>query len=241
MTNKFTLPFIKKEQVAKDTFSFFFDRSKFEFEYVPGQYIRMILPNDHPDDRGTSRFFTVASSPHLTDHIMITTKVIQSTFKYSLHDLTPGTEIQFYGPLGSFVLDVNEKAQHIYLAGGIGLTPYHSMLTYSAEKNLEIPQTLFVSFSTREEMVFYDELTHLKEKNKFLNAIYTISHPENSDGWSGETGRVSEAMIRKYVSLTGKEIYYISGPPAMVDATQGMVSKMGIDEEHIRIEHFSGY
>ena len=243
MAAKFVLPFVRKEQVAKDTFSFFFDRSANpEFAYLPGQYIRMILPHEDADDRGTSRFFTVASSPHLTDHLMITTKIIQSTFKRKLFNLQPGDEIQFLGPFGSFLLDENEAAPHIYLAGGIGLTPFHSMLAYSAAKQLKIPQTLFVSFTESDEMVFYDELGKIDEKNAALKAVYTITHPaESMTDWSGETGRVSEEMIKKHITLGGNEIYFLCGPAKMVTAMREMVQAMGIQEEQIRAEDFSGY
>ena len=250
-TGKYIFPFLRKEQVAKNTFSFFFDKTKHEFEHTAGQYIRMILPNDTPDDRGTSRFFTVASPPDIKEHLMITTKVIQSTFKYTLYNLRPGDEVQFFGPLGSFILDENETNPHVYLAGGIGLTPFHSMLAHSASKNVQIPQTLLVSFSTREEMVFYDELSRVHGRNSNLQAIYTLTHPESTEkghgdneptaSWNGEIGRITEEMIRKYVSLTGEEIYYVCGPTKMVDAMREMVVKMGIDEERIRVEDFNGY
>src|SRR6476469_6247547 len=116
------------------------------------------------------------------------------------------------------------------------------MLAYSAEKNVLIPQTLFVSFSAVEEMVFYQELSKIHEENTNLKAIYTITHPDESDKtWEGETGRISEEMLKKHVNLTGKEIYYICGPSSMVDAMREMIMKMGISEEQIQIEHFSGY
>jgi ferredoxin-NADP reductase len=243
MASSFTFPFVSKESVAKDTYSFIFDRSSApEYDFIPGQYNRMVLPHDGADDRGTSRFFTISSSPHIKETLMVTTKVIQSTFKKKLESLPQGEAVQFFGPMGSFVLDENEKNPRIYLAGGIGLTPFHSMLTYSAAKNVSIPQTLFVSFSTPEEVVFYDELKGLNQQNKALRAVFTVTHPEESTRhWDGETGRIGEELIKKHVSLTGEELYYLCGPTPMVDAMREMIQKMGVSDEQIRVENFSGY
>lgn len=253
--SKFILPLVKKTEVASDTLAFFFDRTAAsQFDFLPGQYVQMRLPHDNPDEKGTARFFTISSSPLDQNYLVITTRVRNSSFKQLFARLEIGQLVQFFGPLGSLVLDETETQPRIYLSGGMGITPFHSMLLYSAQKGVSIPQTLFASFSTREEMVFYDELSRLSEKKPNLKAIYTISRPENvpltptlslqgegGSRWNGETGRITKQLLEKYVSLVGNEIYYLCGPTSMVDAMREMVQGLGVSEEQIRIEYYSGY
>lgn len=238
----FTLPFVKKEQLNADTYSFYFDRTKHEFEFDPGQYMRMILPHDSPDDRGTSRFFTIASSPLQKDFLMHTTKIIKSSFKQTLNSLQPGQEVQYWGPTGKFVLQEDSPRPLVFIAGGVGITPYHSMLIFAAQKNLTLPLTLFVSFSIPEEIIYYDELTAIAKEHTNIKVIYTLTRPQESKlPWSGETGRVSEELIKKYIDTVSECTYYVSGPPPMVDGTDTLLKDMKISEEQIILEKFTGY
>lgn len=241
-SKEFFLPFLKKEQVAKDTFSFYFDRTGTELDFLPGQYNRVTLPHENADERGTSRFFTIASSPTDKDYLMVTTKVIQSSFKRMLANLEPGHKAQFFGPMGNFVLNDDETKSCVLMAGGIGITPYHSMLRYAADKNLTVNLILFVSFSTIEEMVFYQELMDISQKHPNIKVIYTITHQEESkESWTGETGRISENLIKKYIIDIQQPKYYIVGPPAMVEGTKEMLIRMSIPAEQILNENFTGY
>lgn len=237
----FTLPFIKKEQIARDTCSFYFDRTNVEFNYIPGHYIRMIFPNV-TDPRGNSRLFSVASSPLEKDHIMITTKISQSPFKQTLNSLVPSTSIHFFGPVGRFLLDETDATPRICLAGGIGITPFHSMITYAAEKMLQIPITFFVSFSTVEEMIFYSEMMQASQKNPNIKIVYTITQPEESQKpWEGERGRISKELLQKHAKDLEKSLYMVAGPPLMVAAMIEMVKAMGIPDEQVKKEQFTGY
>jgi ferredoxin-NADP reductase len=239
---EFYLPFVKKEQLAKDTYSFYFDIAKRGFNFLPGQYIRMTLDVKNPDSRGNSRPFTIASSPLEKGYIMITTKVIQSSLKKKLFNLKPGENVQFFGPMGGFILDEEEKVDRVFLAGGIGITPFHSMIAYAFEKKLSIPITLLVSFSNVEDLVFYKELTDIAKKNPYIKVVYTVSHPEKpSIKWKGETGRISETLIKKYIQDIFKPQYFIVGPPAMVAAIEEVVNNMGVENKKIFIENFTGY
>lgn len=116
------------------------------------------------------------------------------------------------------------------------------MITYAFSKNLSIPITLLVSFSTTEDIFWHEKLQGIVKKNPYIRVIYTISHPEESKvQWNGETGRISEALIKKYVPDIFKPLYYIVGPPAMVAAIEETVRKIGVSNERIFIENFTGY
>ncbi len=238
----FQLPFVRKEQVSKDAYAFYFDRTKEEFNFLPGQYIRITLPQEHPDERGIRRFFSVTTSPLDKQYIGITTRIIQSSFKKTLANLSPGTPVEFFGPVGRFIFDPQESQPHILLAGGIGITPFHSMLLYAIEKNLSIPITLFVSFSTAEDVLFKNELDEATKNNPNIKLIYTVTKPEESKvPWNGEKGRISEDLIKKYITDFSTAIFYIVGPPPMVSFMEEMVKQMGIPIERIRKETFVGY
>ena len=237
----FTLPFLKKEQVAHDAYSFYFDRTKIpDFDFLPGQYVKMFLDVPNPDDRGTSRSFSIASSPLGKNYLMITTRIIQSAFKKTLAALTPGTQVKFFGPNGKFVFNEQETQPHIFLAGGIGITPFHSMFLYASEKNIQTPITLFVSFSIAEEVIFYDKLIGINTKHPNIKPIYTVTNSEDSS-WQGETGRISEEMIRKYCPGFSNSLFYISGPPAMVDGMLEIVKNLNVPDDQVRKEKFVGY
>lgn len=235
----FHLPFIKKDKVAKDTYSFYFSRAQLDFDFLPGQYIDMILPIKNPDYRGSERSFTISSSPSDKNHIIITTKIIKSSFKKTLINLKSSQLVEFNGPWGGFVFKEEETFPRVFLAGGIGITPFHSTIAYAHSKNLSIPITLFVSFSGWEDAVFYKELSDVSKENPNIKIIYTITHPD--DQWKGETGRISEALIKKYVSDISKPLYYIVGSPDMVAAMEEIVLGMGVPNERIFIENFTGY
>jgi len=241
VSKEFHLSFFKKEKVAKETYSFYFDRGSapLGWNFLPGQYIRMALDIDNPDNRGSSRFFTIASSPLEKEHIMITTKIIKSSFKKRLMELETEELVKFFGPMGGFILNEEEKDQRAFLAGGIGITPFHSMIAYANVKNLSIPITLIVSFSSVDDLVFYEELSNIAKENSYIKTIYTITHPDVR--WKGETGRISEWLIKKYVQDIFKPQYFIVGPPAMVAAMEEVVKNMGVSNEKIFIENFTGY
>lgn len=229
--------FIRREQRATDTYSFYFDRSKTDFTFLPGQYLRLTLPH-HADDRGTSRFFTISSSP-LEKDIMITAKILQSSFKERLFSLDPGDEVHIFGPMGRFIFDERLDLEHVFIAGGIGITPFHSMLTYAAAKKHTKPMTLFASFSTAEDMIFHDVFEKMTKKHPSIKSIYTVTKPELN--WKGETGRITEALLKKYVTFNDTQLFSVVGSPQMAADTKELLLGLHIPEERIRTEGFTGY
>lgn len=225
----FTSKLIKKEQLTQDTYSFYFERPS-SFEFIPGQYIKVVLNIKNPDDRGTSRFFSLPSSPTERDHLMITTRILQSSFKKTLGNLTINTGVQMRGPHGAFILDEKDTKGKVYLAGGIGITPARSMLVYMRDKNLNIPFTLMASFTSREEIIFFDELNPIL--NEFRKIIYIVT---------SEQGRIDEEKIRKNVPDLLDPLFYISGPAGFVEAMEKLVKSLGVPEENIKSEDFPGY
>lgn len=248
VSTKFDLTFVKKEKLTKDTYTFYFDRVKRGFEeeidFLAGQYFRITIPINNPDERGSSRFFTISSSPTEIKFLTITTRIIKSSFKLKLNSIVSGEKISFFGPLGSLHVRENDKDSIVFLAGGIGITPAHSILRYIDNKKLKINFTLIVSFSKRDEVIFYEELKEIELRNSNVKVIYTLTKEDTSTGLglSGfEAGRINEEMIKKYAQNCLDSKFFIVGPPAMVDAMLSTINNLGISEEKIIKENFTGY
>src|SRR5687768_15111575 len=122
--------FREKLPIAKDIFTFRWQPSE-EFSYTAGQYIKMTLEHEDADDRGDMRFFTLSSSP-TEGHLAHTTKFNPegSSFKEALKDLQPGAEAEMTGPNGEFTLPEDDQQPMVWVAGGIGVTPYRSMIKW---------------------------------------------------------------------------------------------------------------
>lgn len=239
--NYFYLPFLKKEQRTADTYSFYFKRTGEERDFVAGQYFEIKLNIKNPDDRDDTRVFTMSSSPTDKDYFMITTRIIQSAFKKALYSLKPGTLVRFDGPWNDLNVDENPKPPKVFLAGGIGVTPFHSIVKYCLDKNLDLPMTLFVSWSKKEEMVFDDFFTEAAESLHNFIYIPTITHPETEDNWKGETGRIDKAFLEKHLVNQKQYKYYIAGPPTFVKAEKELLLGIKIPDKSIIAEEFEGY
>ncbi|MBI2431121.1 MAG: FAD-dependent oxidoreductase [Candidatus Levybacteria bacterium] len=234
MPEEFFLSFLKKEQIAKDTYAFYFSREKSDFDFIAGQYIRITLPVE------PSHLFSIASSPLEKGYIRIITRITGSPFKNALLTLTPNSEVKIFGPIGRFTLQDEEK-EYVFLAGGIGITPFVSIIEYAAAKNLTVPITLFTSFSTVEETIFHKEFLEIAKAHPNIKIIHTITQLESAVLWNGEKGRISPELIKKYVSDPLLPLYYIAGPPKMVEAMERIVKAMSVSNDKIKKENFIGY
>ena len=237
------LKLVEKRDEAEGTKSFFWEPEN-EVPYLPGQYYYFTLPElKYPDPRGSTRHFTLSSSPTEGKLLRLTTKIReQSGFKKTLDELPTGTLIDGEGPNGTFILEDKNTGPHIFIAGGIGITPFRSMIKNVSDKNLHTEINLIYSNSTSEEITFRKELSDISSLHKNIQINLTISHPEeSSEQWNGNIGRIDENLIKKLVSDIAKPTWWICGPPPMIDAMEVVLGKMGITSDRIRSEKFTGY
>ena len=213
--------------------SFIFAKPE-NFNFIAGQFITLFL--DVQDARGNYRQFSVASSP-TEDYVMITTTMRGSAFKQKLEQLE-GQKIKARGPFGRFTLQ--ENSEHVMVAGGIGITPFRSMIKSATDMGNSAKIKLIYSNKTPEDIVFMEDLDLMEKMNEYLEIIHTITRPEGHF-WKGVTGRVDEHMIGQHIEDVENSIFYVCGPPAMVDAMQIVLKEMGIAEERIKMERFGGY
>ena len=237
------LTLVAKKEVAKDTKTFRFTPEA-AINFIPGQSFDYTLSDiKYPDKQGSIRTFSISNSPTEGDFIEFTTRMrSESSFKKTLDEKEMGFQIEAKGPSGQFILDENNLSERVFLAGGIGITPFRSMIKYIFDKNLNIPIHLIYSNTNPEEIAFRQEFEEIAEKSEFLKLHMTITHPEESnEKWVGNTGRMDENLIRKVVKDISKPTFWIAGPPAMVGGMQILLINLGIPEDKIKYEKFDGY
>jgi ferredoxin-NADP reductase len=224
----------KQDEAAVIT-TFYFKPEK-PVHYTAGQYIELSLKHRSHDPRGIKRWFTLSSSP--TDELLsITTKFTAkdgSSFKQALRRLKPGTELTMNGPMGDFVLPKLIQTPLVFVAGGIGITPFHSMLAWLAETHETRPIKLLYGVSTEDEIVFQDTFDKAG-----VRATIVVSQP--SAAWGSERGQLSAELILGLEKPSEDTLIYVSGPEPMVEALEKDLKKAGIEKRQLVLDFFPGY
>ncbi len=247
--DKVSLELLSKEPLqGTDIMTFRFSREGMDFR--PGQYAFFSLDGLlEPDPKGPIRHFSIASSPTEQDYLMISTRIRNSPYKQKLSSLERGARITTWGPQGEFVLHDDYSKPAVFLSGGIGVTPFRSMLGFATDKQLSIKITLFDSNRDQQGILYKEEFDKWAAQNKNLRIIYTITEEDGSQSsqgtaWTGERGRIDWSMLDRH--LTDDEIknaiFYICGPPGMLKAMQELLQEdVRIPKERIKAEVFTGY
>jgi ferredoxin-NADP reductase len=232
---------LRNERVAEGTMSFHFSRPD-GFTHTAGQSMTMTL-TDPPetDSEGNARTFTIASAPYEPE-LMIATRMRDTAFKRVLKSLAPGATVSIDGPDGEMVLHDDATRPAVFLAGGIGITPFLSMTREAAHRHLPHQLVLFYSNRRPEDAAFLDELQRLQTDNPNYRLVATMSEmSKSSQTWSGETGFIAAGMLKRHLSDVKMPIYYMAGPPPMVEAMHEMLDDIGVSESDVRYEEFFGY
>src|SRR6266566_148741 len=236
-----TVKLLRREEVAEGTMSFYFDKPA-GFQFRPGRYIDVTLIDPpETDAEGNIRTLSLASAPTEKD-LMVATRMRDTAFKRVLKTMPLGSPLKIDGPLGSFTLHSNASRPAVLLAGGIGITPFRSMVVNSARMGFPNRIVLFYSNRRPEDSAFLQELQRIGAENKNYQTICVMTKMEKSKHpWNGETGYVDKTMLARFVPDVAAPIYYIAGPPAMVTAMKEILISAGVNEDDIRSEDFAGY
>lgn len=237
----YTVKLERRQQVAEGTMAFCFGKPA-GFEFAGGQSIDVTLINPpQTDAEGNTRALSLASAPH-EPYLMVATRLRDTAFKRTLKTLEPGTEVKIEGPFGSMTLHRKTNRPAVILAGGIGITPFRSMLVQATKANTGHGLFLFYSNRRPEDAAFLAELQELARQHTNFTLVATMTNLEKSQAvWTGEKGHISIEIVMKYVNDLADPIYYTAGPPALVAAMKEMLSEAGVDEDDINSEDFSGY
>jgi glycine betaine catabolism B len=220
-------------------------------DYTAGQFAFFDIGGVNNDPKGPIRHFTISSSP-TENFIMFTTRIRDSPYKKRLSILEDGAKVKVRGPEGQFVLHDDHSKPAVFLSGGIGVTPFRSIIKYATDKQLPLKIVMFDSNRNSDNILFKKEFDDWTTLNKNLKIIYTVSEDKHDDndqsnvrnGWKGEYGRINKSMILKYLdnSLLDNSIFYICGPPSMLKAMQSLLQEeLKISKERIMVEEFTGY
>ncbi len=219
---------------ADNIYSLFFVPEK-PFVFTAGQYIELTIKHDHPDSRGEKRWFTLSSSPN-DKELSITTKITtgSSSFKKALLNLQAGEEISMTGPMGDFVLPKLLQTPLIFVAGGIGITPYNSILRWLSETNEERPIKFIYGVGSEDEIIFQETFDRLKQ-----HVTIVVEHPSAS--WGGERGRLNAELILGLTQPEQNSLIYVSGPEIMVETLEKDLKKLGIKPGQLVLDFFPNY
>jgi ferredoxin-NADP reductase len=231
----------RRETVAEGTTAFYFSKPA-GFQHQAGQSLLVTLIDPpETDGEGDARTFTIASAPHEAE-LMIATRMRDTAFKRVLKAAPIGLAVKIEGPNGEMVLHDDVARPAVFLAGGIGVTPFLAMTRDAAHKRL--PHRIFLFYSNRrpEDAAFLPELQKLEQLNPNYRLIATMAEAEKSvQRWSGETGFIRRDMLERHLPDLQSPIYYFAGPPQMTMAMQQMLEAIGIGEQAMRYEEFYGY
>ena len=227
-----------KKKEAQDVYSFSF-RSEKKFNFKAGQYMEWSVHHHPSDSKGTRRFLTISSSP-TEDNLEIALKISEpaSSFKRALVAMHEGDEIQASELAGSFTLPKDRKQKLAFIAGGIGVTPYHSMVKQLLDANDQRDACLLYSASNPSQFAFTNLFRSAQKIG--LKASYTVTGSK-PDGWNGYNGRINSAMIRSIMPDYAHRTFYLSGSLGFVQLVREQLKDLGVSNRRIRKDYFPGY
>jgi ferredoxin-NADP reductase len=230
----------EKREVAKGTLLVVFDLRGEEVDFIPGQYFWVeLLDPPYDDERGPRRHISVVTSPTERGVLGLATRLRDSAFKRTLAGLELGDEVEVEEPKGNFLLPPETDRDYVFVAGGIGITVFRSMLRYIRDQNLPYRVTLVYSNRDRESAAFLDELEELERDVAGLRVVLTMTQ---DDGWEGESRRIGPELLLDYLGEDlGRYTYLVAGPPRMVEGVSEAIAAAGVPEDQVLASRFAGY
>ncbi len=227
-----------RETLAEGTLAFRFEKPA-GFNFKAGQAVVLELLHPPAEDGQKRRTFSLVSAP-FESTLVVATRMRDTAFKRALKALPDGASVKLLGPIGQFTLADARPA--VFIAGGIGITPFMSMLRQAARDRSAQPLLLLYSNRRPEDVAFLGELQGLERQNRNFRLVATMTEMDKSARkWDGETGFVNADLIERFAGGLAAPLYYVVGPPAMVVAMQETLRGAGAAEDDIRGEEFYGY
>jgi len=215
------------------------DGGPMPFEYLPGQFLNVIVPAQDNEGGTTKRSYTIASSPTQAAFCEITVKrEPEGVVSRYLHDtIHAGDELRIAAPYGRFTF-TGDAADSIVLIGcGVGITPLMSSIRYLTDRAWLGEIVLFFGFRTPADFIFREELERLQRRHPNLRVIPTVSRAEGTD-WNQRTGRIGPELVREFVPDIAERLVHLCGPKPMMDATRDFLLELDVPRERIRYESF---
>ncbi len=231
----------KKYLISKDSAEFVFTTPE-GFNFKPGQYMEFTLPHQKPDSRGSRRYFTISSSP-TEEELKIGVRFYKegSTFKYELSHLGEGESMVAGQLSGDFVMPSDKSKKLLFIAGGIGVTPYRSMIKYLIDSGEKRDVVLLYGVSSVDQIAYYDilEQARLKLGLKVFYFVNGKGHKGNADYTINS--KITPSYVEKCVPDLLDRTIYISGPLPMIEDLSTSLNDLGVKHANIKVDFFSGY
>jgi glycine betaine catabolism B len=238
---KLFLKLKQKIQLSSTLYEFVFSPDQ-KLQFRAGQYLEWTLPHEKPDMRGNRRYFTIASSPTEAEmKLGVKIETSHSSYKNKLQHMNAGEAIVAAQLAGDFTLPEDTQQKLVFMAGGIGITPFRSMLKYLTDQNEKRDVILLYSCSDPKEFVYQDIFDKAKQK---IGAIthYVLTKTEAAPkNWKGILGRIDEEKVKQLIPDYKNRMFYLSGPSKMVDAYKEMLLSLNIDRTQIVTDYFPGF
>ncbi len=221
-------------QRTYDVKSFRFPRPN-SLNYKAGQYMLVTLKIDGQE---TEKPFSISSSPTEKGFIEFTKKLTGHPFSERLNALSAGDTVKLDAPFGSFTFE-GEFQRIGLLSGGVGITPLRSICRFCTDMRLNTKITLLYGNRTEEDIIFRQDLELMKRQNSNLKVALALAEP--NENWQGYTGNIVPEMVKKEIPEYPETVFYICGPPAMVQAMENLFRTLNVPTANVRKENFAGY
>lgn len=237
----FSTSLVARNEIARDTVAFRLRKPE-GFAFTAGQAVYLTLPDlKSAGGGGRVRTFSIASAPQDPD-LVIATRLTDSSFKQDLMSLPLGARVEIEGPYGDLLLHQDPAKPAVFIAGGIGITPFRSMIRDATARALPHHLLLFYANHGAEDAAFLSDLTELERQNPEFKLVATLTGTRaGTTDWTGELGQITREMITNHVDDPAAPVYYLAGPPAMVSSMEALLKNAGVAAKNIRADMFRGY
>lgn len=208
------------------------------FNFKSGQYVLVSYKND--SGKMTDKHaFSIASPPSEKRHIRLGIKIL-GNFTQGISKLEEGAEIFVSGPFGDFIFDAEKHKDAVFLAGGIGITPFISALREATEKRLPNRLSLIYSNRTVKSTIFFREIKELEEQNKNISTLFSITEEKITPNIEGVVNeRINKQIISKCVGEVSGKTFFLCGPLKFMESAKSHLTSLGVMEKQIITEEFS--
>ena len=233
-------PLISRRSIAEGTMEFTFCAEQSGMTFLAGQHADYININQPVmDAEGNGRAFSFSSAPRKDGTFTVAMRLRNTAFKNWWRDMPLGTKVKFDGPRGDMVLPEDIRPV-VFLSGGIGITPFHSMIEDVKNRKSSFPITLFFSNRRQVDAPYYDDLVAWAKEVPSFTFVPTWT-AEAPEGWDGERGYINADMIKRHVPNLVTPLFYLAGPTPMIQAMRKVLDSLGVKRDRIRQEEFTGY
>jgi len=209
-----------------------------DINFKPGQYSLVTIRIKGQD---ATKTFSLSNSPTERGYVEFTKRITQSDFSQALNQLKIGGWGRLKMPFGSFTFE-GEFDKVAFVAGGVGITATRSMCKNACDRKLSTDITLVYANRTEKDIAFHDDFDGMQAENSSLEIVYTVDEPIDRAAWKGRIGFINSGMVKQEIPDYSTRIFYVCGPPRMVDSMRFLLSnELKLDEQQIKWERFSGY